>query len=97
VAVSIFSWIDQNHRLSKDHETLTTASEAFVHVAMIHRMRGDWRAQEALQTVSNDAGQRVCFNGRTHPRKGKPVERRGRKVTGLSSAAAAGPPKGDLS
>jgi transposase len=33
-----FSWIDQNRRMSKDYEKLTTTSEAFVYVAMSRLM-----------------------------------------------------------
>ena len=34
VVERIFSWIDQNRRLSKDYEKLTATSEALVYVAM---------------------------------------------------------------
>ena len=33
-----FGWLNKCRRLSKDYETTTESSEAFVHVAMIHLM-----------------------------------------------------------
>ena len=33
-----FAWLNKCRRLSKDYETTTESSEAFVHVAMIHLM-----------------------------------------------------------
>ena len=35
-----FSWIDQNRRMSKDHERLTETSEAFIYVALTRPMVG---------------------------------------------------------
>jgi transposase len=35
-----FSWIDQNRRMSKDHERLPETSEAFTYVAMTRLMAG---------------------------------------------------------
>jgi putative transposase len=34
----IFSWTDQNRRMSKDYERLTETSEAFIYVAMSRLM-----------------------------------------------------------
>jgi putative transposase len=38
VVERIFSWIDQNRRMSKDYERLTETSEAFIYVAMSRLM-----------------------------------------------------------
>jgi putative transposase len=38
VVERIFSWIDQNRRMSKDYETLAETSEAFIYVAMSRLM-----------------------------------------------------------
>jgi putative transposase len=38
VVERIFSWIDQNRRMSKDYERLAETSEAFIYVAMSRLM-----------------------------------------------------------
>jgi putative transposase len=38
VVEQTFSWIDQNRRMSKDHERLPETGEAFIYVAMSRLM-----------------------------------------------------------